>query len=395
MNSIVANYSAKIEKFKEKHPAFASTLYLIALALFIVACMIKNSQMTSIINQKEIFILEALSALMITCKIVFFDDYDWKDLTIFFLLEFYLYMSASIAASVDIFYFSFCIIGARNVKAERILKVFIWINLIFMAIAAILALTGVIWNFSNTRGMYSPVYRYALGMAYPSDYAARGLAILLAYAVLKKFRLRLPEYISFIAVIFWFYLITGTRIDLILSVVLIVLLLAYPKVKQLFKKISVKTVNILMVSYMFLIYLIGFLYTCFPSNKILNLINSALSGRLTHERTLFQHFPISFTGRYIYQPGGGSGFFIDASFFRILWMYGIPMLLLALILTFMLNNRFVKNANFLPLELAFMIFFISAGIDQHFLDASFNFIPLMLFADLSMFNPQNVSKELK
>lgn len=386
MDSIIANYSIKIKKFKEKHPTFASALYLVALALFIIASMIKNSQMISIISQKEIFILEVIATFMVTCKIILLDDYNWKELTIFFLLEFYLYMSAHIAANVDIFYFSFFIIGARNVKAEYILKLFIWVNIIFMVLAAILALTGVIWNFSNTRGIYSPIYRYALGMAYPTDYAARGFALLLAYAVLKKFSLRLPEYISFIAVIFWFYLITRTRIDLLLSLLLIVLLVAYPQIKQLFKKTSIKTVNIIMLAYMFLIYLIGFLYTCFPSNKILSMINGALSGRLTHEQTLFQHIPINFTGRYIYQPGGGGGFFIDASFFRILWMYGIPMLLIAIVLFFMLNNRFLKNLNYLPIELAFIIFFISAGIDQHFLDASFNFVPLLLFANLEMFN---------
>lgn len=386
MDSIIANYSIKIKKFKEKHPTFASALYLVALALFIIASMIKNSQMISIISQKEIFILEVIATFMVTCKIILLDDYNWKELTIFFLLEFYLYMSAYIAANVDIFYFSFFIIGARNVKAEYILKLFIWVNIIFMVLAAILALTGVIWNFSNTRGIYSPIYRYALGMAYPTDYAARGFALLLAYAVLKKFSLRLPEYISFIAVIFWFYLITRTRIDLLLSLLLIVLLVAYPQIKQLFKKTNIKTVNIIMLAYMFLIYLIGFLYTCFPSNKILSMINGALSGRLTHEQTLFQHIPINLTGRYIYQPGGGGGFFIDASFFRILWMYGIPMLLIAIVLFFMLNNRFLKNLNYLPIELAFIIFFISAGIDQHFLDASFNFVPLLLFANLEMFN---------
>ena len=86
--------------------------------------------------------------------------------------------------------------------------------------------------------MYSPIYRYAIGMAYPTNYAARGLALLLAYAVLKKFKLRLPEYIWFIAVIFWFYLITGTQVNLLLSLLLMVFLVAYPKVKQLFKKIK-------------------------------------------------------------------------------------------------------------------------------------------------------------
>lgn len=386
MDSILTNYATKAKKFKEAHPNVASLLYLIALSIFIVASMIKNSQMISIFSQRFIFILESIPSLMVTIKILFLDEHNWQELTIFFLMEFYLYMSSYIAASVEVFYFSFFIIGAKGVKAEQILKVFILTNIVFMIVAAILALTGVIWNFSTTRGIYSPIYRYALGMAYPTDYAARGLALLLAYAVLKKFRLLLPEYISFIAVIFWFYLITGTRVDLLLSLLLIVFLITYPKIKQMFKKISIKAVNITMLAYMFLIYLIGFLFTCFPSNKILNLINSALSGRLTHEQTLFQHFPINFTGRYIYQPGGGSGFFIDASFFRILWMYGIPMLLISIVLFFMLNNRFLKNLNYLPIELAFIIFFISAGIDQHFLDASFNFVLLLLFANLGIFN---------
>ena len=386
MDSILTNWATKASKFKEAHPNVPSALYLIALSIFIVASMIKNSQMFPFFSQGFIFILELIPALMVTIKILFLDEHNWQELVIFFLMEFYLYMSSYIAASVSVFYFSFFIIGAKNVKAEQILKVFMLTNIAFMIVAAILALSGVIWNYSTTRSLYSPVYRYALGMAYPTDYAARGLALLLAYAVLKKFRLRLPEYISFIAVIFWFYLITGTRVDLLLSLLLLVFLVAYPKVKQLFKKISIKAVNIAMLVYMFLIYLIGFLFTCFPSNKILNLINSALSGRLSHEQTLFHNFPISFTGRYIYQPGGGSGFFIDASFFRILWMYGIPMLLIAIVLFFMLNNRFLKNLNYLPIELAFIIFFISAGIDQHFLDASFNFVPLLLFANLEMFD---------
>ncbi|MBO8441231.1 MAG: hypothetical protein IAA89_02150 [Firmicutes bacterium] len=386
MDSILINYATKVRRFKEEHPNIASTLYLIALAFFIVASMIKNSQLTSIISQKMIFILEIIPALMVTIKIILFDEHNWEELSIFFLLEFYLYMSSYIAASVNIFYFSFFIVGSKNVKASQILKLFIWVNVLFMAVAAILALAGVIWNYSTTRGIYSPVYRYALGMAYPSDYAARGLALLLAYAVLKKFRLRIPEYISFIAVILWFYLITGTRVDLLLSVLLMVLLITYSRVRKGFKKVSAKFMDIIMLVYMGLVYLTGLLYTLFPKNKVLNLINSALSGRLTHEKTLFQQYSISYTGKYIYQPGGGSGFFIDASFFRILWMYGIPMLLISIVLFFMLNNRFLKNLDYLPIELAFIIFFISAGIDQHLLDASFDFIPLLLFADLEMFN---------
>lgn len=135
--------------------------------------MIKNSQMIEFFSQKAIFILESIPALMVT-------------------------------------------------------------NIAFMIVAAILTLSGVIWNYSTTRSMYHQF----TGTLYPTDYAARGLALLLAYAVLKKFKLRLPEYISFIAIIFWFYLITGTQVNLLLSLLLMVSLVAYPKVKQLFKKIK-------------------------------------------------------------------------------------------------------------------------------------------------------------
>lgn len=390
MENLTQNYSLKIRNLKSKYPNLASILYLAALTLFIVASMIKNSQLIPFVTQKSIFILEALSALMVTLKIIFLDEHTKEELTIFILLEFYLYMSSYIAASVTIFYFSLLIVGSKGIRAERLLKVFIITNIIFLIVAAILALTGVVWNFSNTRGIYSPVVRYALGMAYPTDYGARGLSILLAYAVFKKFRLQLPEYISFIAVIFWFYLITRTRVDLFLSILLMTFLILFPKIKKLFKNVNYKKMNVIMITYMTLVYLIGLLYTFFSKNKILDMINHVLSGRLTHEKTLFQKFALNFTGRYIYQPGGGSGFYIDATFFRILWMYGIPMLFLFIILILMLNKRFTANINYLPIELAFIIFFISAGIDQHFLDASFNFIPLLLFANLDMFKANDI-----
>lgn len=385
METLINNYSVKVQKFKNGHPNFTSTLYLIALVLFIVASMIKNSQLLPLVTQKSIFVLEAVSALIVTIKIFFFDEHTSEELAIFILLEFYLYMSSYIAASVAIFYFSLLIVGSKNVETDQILKVFILTNVIFIIIAAALALTGIIWNYSNTRGIYSPVVRYALGMAYPTDYAARGLSILLAYAVLKKFCLSIPEYISFITVTIWFYLITRTRVDLFLSVILLITLFGFSKIKKYLKNVNYVKINITMIIYMALIYLIGFLYTLFSNNKILNIINKLLSGRLTHEKTLFQQFSLSFTGRYIYQPGGGAGFYIDSTFFRILWMYGIPMLFLFIVLIFLLNKRFTHDVNYLPIELAFIIFFISAGIDQHFLDASFNFIPLLLYANLDMF----------
>ena len=380
------NFVTKVRAY----PNLVNYAYLFSLGVFIFASLIKETKMLNeIFSQRMVFWMEAIPAFIVYLKIAFFDDNDIKDIIIFSVFECYLYLSSYIAASVVIFYLVFFVYGAKNIKIENILKVFIIVNIAGTLLTMLLTGLNVIRNVRIIRNIYSPVVRYSIGMVYPTDFAARGLSVLLAYAAFKKFRLNLPEYISFGAVIIWFYIITRTRVDFALSILLIASLLFYPYLKKIFTKITPKMITILMYLYIVFIMGLGFLYTWDPHNKILELINHILSGRLTNNRLLILNYHVKFAGQYIYQPGGGSGFYIDSVFFRTLWMYGIPMFILFLGLIFILNKKFMHTTRFLPLELCFIIFMISGGLDQHFWDGSFNFIPLMLFANCQTYIKNN------
>ena len=112
------------------------------------------------------------------------------------MLECLLFNLAHNAANVNIFYFGFFIYGAKNVDFQKILKMFLFVNLFGTALSMLLAFTGVIPNYAALRSTYSPVRRYSLGAIYPTNLAARFFSILMAYAALKKFKLSIPEYIS-------------------------------------------------------------------------------------------------------------------------------------------------------------------------------------------------------
>lgn len=378
LESIKNNFSAKI---KEKYPNLGYIFYICALAVFIFANFVKNSTLANeIFSQQVIFLMECIPSFFVFIKIVLYDDHDIKDLILFSVFECYLYSSSYICADVSLFYLGFFVYGAKNININDILKTFLIVNVLGIAFAMTLALTDVIRNVKIIRDIYSPVTRYALGSVYPTDFAARGLGILIAYVALRRFKLNLPEFISILMVIFWFYIVTKTRLDLLLSLLLVLVIICYKPLTKLFSKIKVSLINIAMYCYITLIMGLGYLYTVFPENKILMLFNHILSGRLSNNRILILNNPITFSGKYIYQPGGGSGFYIDSVFFRTLYMYGIPFFLLFLIFIAFANHKFMSSPWLLPFELSFILFMLSGGIDQHFWDCSINFVPLIILA---------------
>lgn len=370
-----------VKKINDRFPSLAQNIYLICFGIYLFSTFIKSTDMAPyIFSQREIYFLALFPSIIVIFKIFLLDKNSINSLLIFSLLECLLFTMAHNAACVNIFYFGFFIYGAKNVEFKKIIKVFLFINLFGTALSMILAFTGIIPNYAALRSMYSPVRRYSLGANYPTNLAARFLSILMAYAVLKEFKLNIPEYISFFAVAIWAYIVTDTRLDLILTLLLILAIMFYKPISKLLSKISYKSVVLLCFAYIAIILLLGFLYLIMPHNPIINLANNLLSGRLNYEAHAISHYSIKPFGQFIYQPGNGL-FYIDSIYFRIPLMYGIPMILIFIVLLIAL----IKTLHVKPvfyLELCLLMFIISGGIDQHFFESCYNFILPTLFATI-------------
>ena len=373
-------------KLLQKVPNLGSIIYFVSFTCYLFAMSLKGTMLVNfLLSERALFYLSIIPAFFVTLKIIFLDDHKWQDLTIFMLLEIILFAVGTNANEYQIFYLLFFIVGAKNIDIDKILQLFIWVNLLVIALSLIFALNGSVRNVMITRAD-SPAVRYSLGAVYPTDLAARGFFMMLAYTALKRFKLNIAEYISCLALTALIYFVTDTRIDLLLMLFLLICVAVYPKLSPLFAKIPAYLLEAFTVLYALAIILMGYFYH--PVFWPLEKINSFLSGRLILERVAFDNYNVPLLGQYIYQNGFGGGFkvvdyfYIDSSYVRTLMMHGIIIFALLFVLFYLLFTRF-RQEKLYYWSICLLLVVLTAGIDQHMWDVSYNFVFLALFANLN------------
>ena len=373
-------------KLLQKVPNLGSIIYFVSFTCYLFAMSLKGTMLVNfLLSERALFYLSIIPAFLVTLKIIFLDDHKWQDLTIFMLLEIILFAVGTNANEYQIFYLLFFIIGAKNIDIDKILQLFIWINLVVIVLSLIFALNGSVRNVMITRAD-SPAVRYSLGAVYPTDLAARGFFMMLAYTALKRFKLNIAEYISCVALTALVYFVTDTRIDLLLMLFLLICVAVYPKLSPLFAKIPAYLLEVVTILYTLAIILMGYFYH--PGFWPLEKINSFLSGRLILEKVAFNDYNVPLLGQYIYQNGFGGGFkvvdyfYIDSSYVRTLIMHGIIIFALMFLLFYLLFTRF-RQEKLYYWSICLLLVVLTAGIDQHMWDVSYNFVFLALFANLN------------
>ncbi len=373
-------------KLLQKVPNLGSIIYFVSFTCYLFAMSLKGTMLVNfLLSERALFYLSIIPAFLVTLKIIFLDDHKWQDLTIFMLLEIILFAVGTNANEYQIFYLLFFIIGAKNIDIDKILQLFIWINLVVIVLSLIFALNGSVRNVMITRAD-SPAVRYSLGAVYPTDLAARGFFMMLAYTALKRFKLNIAEYISCVALTALVYFVTDTRIDLLLMLFLLICVAVYLKLSPLFAKIPAYLLEVVTILYTLAIILMGYFYH--PGFWPLEKINSFLSGRLILEKVAFNDYNVPLLGQYIYQNGFGGGFkvvdyfYIDSSYVRTLMMHGIIIFALMFLLFYLLFTRF-RQEKLYYWSICLLLVVLTAGIDQHMWDVSYNFVFLALFANLN------------
>ena len=177
--------------------------------------------------------------------------------------------------------------------------------------------------------------RYALGTVYPSDLSARCFYLMITYALLRDYKLKLPEYIGLISITIWAYVVTDTKVDL---------------------------------------------------------IDHALSGRFYFSHIAFEKYNVTFLGQYIPQNGFGGNtkrvfdyFYIDCSYIRILMMLGAFVFLLVVGYLLYLSHMFISK-KYYSLEITLILIAISSLIDQHMWEISYNIIFLNIHQKAYQYN---------
>lgn len=371
---------------KDNLPQIAEMVYLLALAAYLISNFIGGTMFSVYVSKELLANIAELASALVAVKIFVVDRWSWEKAIIILLFGLLFWGVYQRSMVPSFFYYFVFVMGAKNVPFKKILKMFLYLEAGIIIITLIAAWAG--WITSLTIGRHDEAtIRLALGMIYPTDFAARAFYLLVTYALYRDFKFNLPEYIGAIALTFTMYFVTDTRVDFILMLLLIILVAVKSQVFRFVSFLNYQRISVLTFAFIMMNIVLAYLYH--STNPILRLANKALSGRLTYGHEAFKRYNVTLFGQIIPQVGNGGVhhgafdyFFIDVSFIRILMMLGFFCFVVLLYFMWYLFKRY-EQLQLYSFTIALLLVILSSVIDQHLLELSFNILFLSAFADLS------------
>lgn len=387
-------------RFANRHCQLGEMVYLVILGLFLITQFLSGTLWFVHFHQQVMWVvLYDIEKFLMVCallKIVFFDRFDdWKEPALFITTAIIVWVGSRFARTNTFIAYLIFIYAARKIDFKKIVQVFFGTVGILLLVSVVGAVLGIFPNVTVTRGLGTNL-RFAMGMDYTTDFAARIFYLCMAYVALRRFRLTLPEKISLFVVILWTGIVTGARLDMLLMLLLLGTIVFYKQTVQLINWLGSRGLLIIQGLGILSIFLMSLVFN--PNNRVLAAVNHLLSGRLVEGHIAFKNYSVNFFGQYIAEQGNGGFhphivhyFFIDSSYLIALLKNGAVTFMLLLILIAFVTKRLVK-ARAYPLVIVMFLTVISSIIDQHLPELSFDFIFLVTMANITYFtvNKQNL-----
>ncbi|WP_056986759.1 hypothetical protein [Ligilactobacillus equi] len=364
-------------------------VYLLAFGVYVAFNFLAGTMYIVLVPSNIIRIGQLVGVLIAVIKIFFFDIYDdKKEVLLISILGLFLWVCSLNAEVMDLFYYYVLVVAARGVDFRRILRLFIGIISVGTVVVIVSAKLGIIIGLTNSRDGATAI-RYALGFVYTTDFAARIFYLLLTYVTFRKFKLLFSEYIIAISMVAFVYIVTDTKLDTLLMLLIIMVALFKKYITKALIVMKAKVINILTV--LSILGIIGLTYLYDKTNILLVIINKILTRRLEFGHAAFTKYNVTLFGQEVVQNGNGGihkgyfeYFYIDSSYLRILMMNGFVIFIIVLIFLLSLSSNFI-NKKMYSLEIMLLFVLLSSLIDQHLIEISFNIIFIAFFANTNFF----------
>ncbi len=282
----------------------------------------------------------------------------------------------------------FLIVGAKDVKFDHILKVYLLIGLTIMVAAFVASQAGWIENlmfYSLDKGA-----RYSFGIIYTTDFAAHVFFLLLAFVCINNRKPSVWSMVFALALAALVFFVTSAYTSflgiLLFFVAMIVLRFLDGRSVLLPQPLQYLTCVIPAVC------AVGFL-TCVhfynPYNAWWWRLDSGIfNTRLWNSANAVEEYGYSLFGQFIPEIGNGGEFtyrtdyfFIDDSYIRIALEYGVVIFVVVLLLLGISLKR-MMNANRMIMAIATLLIVVCSVMEHHLLELAYNPFLLCVFAGL-------------
>jgi len=368
-------------------------IYEIAFAFEFVVAFLITSTYTDYFSNHLLHTLMFAGLALVLLKIFLFDDLDLKWLAIDAIVLILLLITWRTSKEFSLFSMGIFVLGARNVDFKRIIKIYFYAGMLLLAFVVISAMGGLIRNLVYRRDMTN-IVRQSFGIAYPTDFAAHVLYLILAYAYLKFGKIKWYDYAVFLAAAVFLVKFSDARLSAYAIILSIPVLWIGQRAQtdHLLSRFIASFYWTVPILSAYLVIIASYFFT--PSNKILTKVNNASSGRLFLGHKAISEYGFSMFGKQIIEHGWGGAngvkmsqnapanyFFVDSSFLRMTILYGIIMAIIILLAMTKISWESFQKGSF-ALASIIVIVSVSAMVEQRLLDLAYDPFLIALLANV-------------
>ncbi|MGJ4064619.1 hypothetical protein ACLOFA_06640 [Limosilactobacillus mucosae] len=378
-------------------------IYEIAFAFEFVVAFLITSTYTDYFSNHLLHTLMFAGLALVLLKIFLFDDLDLKWLAIDAIVLILLLITWRTSKEFSLFSMGIFVLGARNVDFKRIIKIYFYAGMLLLAFVVISAMGGLIRNLVYRRDMTN-IVRQSFGIAYPTDFAAHVLYLILAYAYLKFGKIKWYDYAVFLAAAVFLVKFSDARLSAYAIILSIPVLWIGQRAQtdHLLSRFIASFYWTVPILSAYLVIIASYFFT--PSNKILTKVNNASSGRLFLGHKAISEYGFSMFGKQIIEHGWGGAnglkmsqnapanyFFVDSSFLRMTILYGIIMAIIILLAMTKISWESFQKGSF-ALASIIVIVSVSAMVEQRLLDLAYDPFLIALLANVyTQHNAEDIS----
>lgn len=369
--------------------------YLLAFVLYYSAMFYETTMFVHSYPTAMTSMMRYAALMILLVKIVVWDRFSYQSLVglvVLFALAVLSYWQSTYIAVLAAIEF---VVAAKNVSFDKVLKVTIVVGASFTVFAMIASQVGIIEDLVYGRGVGSDVIRHSFGSVYTTNFSSHIFYFVLAHFYLKRGRLSFFNVLVYLGIALFLQVFCNTRLNIVLILLILVAAALYPMICRYQKQPIVRWILTASVP-LGAAAIIAVCGAYNPKNPLMAALNGMLSRRLQYSKNFLDTYEITLFGQYVEQHGNGGTTetisqraleysYIDISYLRILFMYGIVVLVvLCVAYTVFCHKRLKKNDVLLPLCILFVA--VSSMIDQHLIDFAYN--PFLYFFTMKLYTPE-------
>ncbi len=372
--------------------------YLIVYGIVLARCVYETTMFSQDILVGTFRYALALMVLYVGAKLVFSHQYSRKEQIISVLLIALFAVVAYNTGYYELLEPALLIVGAKNIRFDNILKVFIGITAIIMLAAAIASQTGIIPDVIGYSLRNPDLPRHSFGIIYSTDFAAHIFYLVLTFATLEIWKREnfswyvkgIPWIIVLLAAVFVYRKSGAFTSTICLAGFMILAASIWLMNKKGWGKAVCDKLKYLPVLWSALFLSLSYFYSA--DNHILSKINGWLSIRLSISNIAWNQYKVKLFGQFIPEFGWGGivdsdgadaaqYFFLDDMYIKALFEYGIIVFAVILIILIVIAHRAVQAEHYILFAAVIMIG-VHSFMEHHLLEMAYNPFLLILFANI-------------